>query len=71
MTTATTSTLISIKAQPSRRGQTPGDWSIEMDIRSEVYNALADIMFMTDATEKDMDEAIEWFQIHFYDHSED
>ena len=42
-----------------------------MDIRSEVYNALADIMFTTDATEKDMDKAIEWFQILFYDHSED
>ena len=38
-----------------------------MDIRSEVYNVLAGIMFKTKANPKDMDEAIEWFQVHFYD----
>lgn len=38
-----------------------------MDIRNEVYNALADIMFKTKATEKDMQEAIEWFEVHFFE----
>lgn len=37
------------------------------DIRSEVYNALADIMFETGASKEDMDKAIEWFQIKFYE----
>lgn len=41
-----------------------------MDIRSEVYNALAEIMFKTGANQKDMDEAIEWFQTHFYEDEE-
>lgn len=40
-----------------------------MDIRSEVYNALADIMFRQacKATKADMEQAIEWFEIHFWD----
>ena len=38
-----------------------------MDIRSKVYDALAEIMFETGASEEDMDQAIEWFQIHFYE----
>lgn len=37
------------------------------DIKSKVYNALANIMFETLASKKDMDEAIEWFQIKFYE----
>ena len=37
------------------------------DIRTEVYNALADIMFESDASKESMDEAIEWFQTHFYE----
>lgn len=37
------------------------------DIRSEVYNALADIMFETGASKEDMAQALEWFQIHFYE----
>lgn len=37
------------------------------DIRSEVYNALSDVMFKTGASKEDMEEAIEWFMIHFYD----
>lgn len=37
------------------------------DIRSEVYNALAEIMFKTGASKEDMDKAIEWFQIKFYE----
>lgn len=40
------------------------------DIRSEVYNALADIMFKTGATKEEMDQAIEWFQIKFYEDEE-
>ena len=42
-----------------------------MDIKSEVYNALAEIVFKTGASKEDMDQAIEWFQIHFYDEEED
>lgn len=37
------------------------------DIRSEVYNALADIMFKTGAIQDDMEQAIEWFEIHFFE----
>lgn len=36
-------------------------------IRSEVYNALANIMFENEGTKEDMDKAIEWFQIKFYE----
>lgn len=36
------------------------------DIRSEVYNALADIMFKTGASKEDMDKALEWFTLRFY-----
>lgn len=38
-----------------------------MNIKSEVYNALADIIFKTKATKKDMNNAIEWFEIHFWE----
>lgn len=38
------------------------------DIRSEVYNALGEIMFKTGASKEDMDKAIEWFQIKFYEY---
>jgi hypothetical protein len=41
------------------------------DIRSEVYNALADIMFETGASKEDMDKAIEWFQIKFYEYEDE
>lgn len=37
------------------------------DIRSEVYNALTEIMFKTKATKEEMDQAIEWFEIKFYE----
>ena len=36
------------------------------DIRSEVYNALAGIMFETEASKEDMDRALEWFTLRFY-----
>lgn len=36
------------------------------DIRSEVYNALANIMFETKASKEDMDRALEWFTLRFY-----
>lgn len=36
------------------------------DIKSEVYNALANIMFETGASEEDMNEAIKWFNEKFY-----
>lgn len=41
------------------------------DIRSEVYNALADIMFKTGSNKEEMDAAIEWFQVHFYEEEEE
>lgn len=40
---------------------------MKIDIRSEVYNALAEIMFKSGAKKEDMDYAIEWFQTHFYE----
>ena len=41
------------------------------DIQSEVYNALSDIMFKSGASKEDMEQAIEWFEIHFFDELED
>lgn len=37
------------------------------DIKNEVYNALANIMFETGASKEDMNEAIKWFNEKFYD----
>lgn len=37
------------------------------NIKNEVYNALANIMFETGASKEDMDEAIKWFNEKFYD----
>ena len=39
------------------------------DLRGEVYNALADIMFRRagEVTKEDMEQAMEWFQTHFWD----
>lgn len=39
---------------------------MKKDIKSEVYNALADIMFETGASKEDMDKAINWFIEKFY-----
>ena len=39
---------------------------MKKDIRNEVYNALSNIMFETEATEEDMNEAIEWFKSKFF-----
>ncbi len=39
----------------------------ESDVRSAVYNALADVCFHLDVNEEEMDKALEWFQTHFYD----
>lgn len=41
------------------------------NIKNEVYNALANIMFETGASKEDMNEAIEWFNEKFYDTDED
>ena len=41
------------------------------NIKNEVYNALANIMFETGASKEDMNEAIEWFNEKFYDEDED
>lgn len=40
------------------------------DIRSEVYNALAEIVFKSGASKEDMEQAIEWFQIRFWEEEE-
>lgn len=37
------------------------------DIKSEVYKALANIMFETGANKENMNEAIEWFNEKFYE----
>ena len=37
------------------------------EVRSAVYNALAQISFELDASEEEMNQAIEWFQIKFYE----
>lgn len=41
------------------------------DITSEVYNALAGIMFKSGANQSDMEEAIEFFLIHFFEDEEE
>lgn len=44
-----------------------------MDIRNEVYNALADIMFkyLDNVSRDDMEQAIDWFQKHFWEQDEE
>lgn len=37
------------------------------EVRRAVYNALAQISHELDASKEDMDQAIEWFQIKFYE----
>lgn len=37
------------------------------NIKNEVYNALANIIFETGASKEDMNEAIKWFNEKFYD----
>lgn len=37
------------------------------NIKNEVYNALANIMFETGASKEDMNKAIKWFNEKFYD----
>lgn len=39
-------------------------------IRSEVYEALAQIMFENDGTKEDMDKALKWFNDKFYEYEE-
>lgn len=38
----------------------------KMDIKREVYNALSDIVANTKCSERDMDNAYEWFKGHFF-----
>lgn len=40
------------------------------EIRSEVYEALANIMFENDASKEDMDKALKWFNDKFYEYEE-
>lgn len=45
---------------------------LEDDLRSDVYNALSDIALKyhqkgANITEDEMDKAIEWFQLHFWE----
>lgn len=37
------------------------------EVRSAVYNALAQISFELNVSEEEMNQAIEWFQIKFYE----
>lgn len=39
-------------------------------IRSEVYEALANIMFENEGTKEDMDKALKWFNDKFYEYEE-
>lgn len=39
----------------------------ENEVRSAVYDALADVCSHLDVNEEEMNDALEWFQIHFYD----
>lgn len=41
------------------------------DITSKVYNALTDIMCKSGANQDDMEKAIEFFLIHFFDDEEE
>ena len=41
------------------------------NIKNEVYNALANIMFETGASKEDINEAIKWFNEKFYDEDND
>lgn len=43
-----------------------GEYGVADNVRSEVYNALADIMYRYQASQEDMDAAIDWFNSHFY-----
>lgn len=40
-------------------------------IRSEVYEALANIMFENEGTKEDMDKALKWFNDKFYEFEDD
>lgn len=45
---------------------------LKEDLRSDVYNALSDVVFKyhnkgVNLTEDEMDEAIEWFQLRFWE----
>lgn len=40
------------------------------EIRSEVYEALANIMFENEGTKEDMDKALKWFNDKFYEYEE-
>lgn len=37
------------------------------EVMHQVYNALANIVLDTQATKKDMDFALDWFNTHFYE----
>lgn len=37
----------------------------ENEVRSAVYNVLADVSFHLDVNEEEMNKALEWFQTHF------
>lgn len=37
------------------------------DIREEVFNALEEIAFNTNANKEDFEKALEWFMIHFFE----
>ena len=44
---------------------------ITNEIRSEVFNALDKVIFTTGATKEQLEEAVEWFIIHYFDEEGD
>lgn len=44
---------------------------MEKDITTEVYNALADIAFMTGASNEELKKALDFFESHFFDVDDD
>jgi len=41
------------------------------EVKSAVYNALAQVAMETDASEDEMEKAFEWFRAHFYENNEE
>ena len=40
------------------------------EVKTAVYNALAQVSMEHDASQEEMEKAIEWFMVHFYENKE-
>lgn len=40
------------------------------EVKTAVYNALAQVSMEQDASQEEMENAIEWFMVHFYENIE-